>query len=153
MILVLLSLGCGSGPDPAALQAEVESAIAAKDFPGAVAKADEALKAEVILADPAKAWRFESLRLNALAGGGKGKEVLDSFGRLSAKYDKQLTPALYHSLADKVRAAGDGAGYAELLDAGKKKFPEDPSFQAAIDEMKNSADPEEIEKLKALGYL
>ena len=49
--------------------------------------------------------------------------------------------------------SGDGGGYADLLDAGVKKFPDDKTFQEAIDAMKNSADPAEVERLKALGYL
>jgi hypothetical protein len=100
-----------------------------------------------------KAWRFESARLNALAAGGKGADVKSSLDRLAGSYDKQLTAALYLSLAEKVRAGGDGPGYADLLDAGKKKFPADATFQTKIDEMKNSADPAEVERLKALGYL
>jgi hypothetical protein len=153
LVLVVL-LGCGGGgPSSEELQKGVESAVQAKDFPGAVAKADEALKVEAIAKDAAKAWRFESMRLGALADGGKGADVLASLTRLGGAYDKQLTAALYQSLADKLRAAGDGEGAVNLLDAGKKKFPEDQSFQAAIDAMKSSADPAEIERLKALGYL
>jgi thiamine pyrophosphokinase len=143
----------GGGPNAEQLQKDVEAAMQAKDYPTAIKKADEALAVDAIKGDAAKAWRFHSLRLNALAEGGKGKDVLTALGTLGGSYDKQLTAALYHALADKVRAAGDGGGYAELLDAGKKKFPEDASFQAAIDAAKNSADPAEVERLKALGYL
>lgn len=152
-LLVATLVGCGGGPTAEQLQKDVESAMAAKDYPGAIAKADAALQAEAVKGDAAKAWRFQSLRLNALAEAGKGKEVVASLTSLSGAYDKQLTAALYHALADKVRAAGDGGGYAELLDAGMKKFPQDTSFQAAIDAAKNSADPAEVERLKALGYL
>lgn len=144
---------CSSGPDVEALQKGVESAIQAKDYTGAVTKADAALKEEAIAKDPAKAWRFESMKLTALAEGGKGGEVKANLERLAGSYDKQVTASLYHSLADKVRAAGDGGGYADLLDAGLKKFPDDKTFQEAIDAMKNSADPAEVERLKALGYL
>ncbi|GDX79534.1 hypothetical protein LBMAG42_13450 [Deltaproteobacteria bacterium] len=144
---------CAGGPDVEALQAGVDAAIAAKDYPGAVAKADEALKIEKILADPAKAWRFESGRVNALAAGGKGADVLSSLERLATPYSAQVTASLYLSLADKLRAAGDGAGYTNLLDAGKKKFPDEVAFQSKLDELKTSADPAEVERLKALGYL
>lgn len=144
---------CSSGPDVEALQSGVDAAIAAKDYPGAVAKAEEALKVDKILADPAKAWRFESGRVNALAAGGKGADVLSTLERLAVPYQAQINASLYLSLADKLRGAGDGAGYTNLLDAGKKKFPDEAAFQAKIDELKTSADPAEVERLKALGYL
>jgi hypothetical protein len=145
--------GCESGPDAAAMQADVEAALQAKDYAGAVAKADEALKVEAISKEPAKAWRFESLRLQGLAEGGKGAEVVAGLERLTGAYPTQINPALYRALADKLRAAGDGPGAVSVLDAGKKKYPDDPSFQAAIDELAKTGDPAEIEALKALGYL
>ncbi|MDP2305895.1 MAG: hypothetical protein Q8P18_07685 [Pseudomonadota bacterium] len=153
LVLAAALSGCDTGPSAEDLQKGVESAIAAKDYPGAVTKADEALKNEAVGKDPAKAWRFESMRLQALADGGKGADVVTSLDRLRGAYDKQVTPALYRSLADKLKVAGDGEGTVTVLDAGLKRFPEDPSFQAALDDLKNSVDPEEIEKLKALGYL
>ncbi len=145
--------GCSTGPTPESLQAEADAAINAKDWTGAVTKADTALALPAVSGDAAKAWRFELIRLNALAAAGKGKEVSDNLNRLSAAYAKQLNAPLYHSLAVKVKAGGDSPGSIDLLDAGRKKFPDDTTFQAAIDEMKSSGDPEEIEKLKALGYL
>ena len=79
--------------------------------------------------------------------------MLSTLERLATPYPTQISASLYLSLADKLRAAGDGAGYTNLLDAGKKKFPDEASFQAKIDELKTSADPAEVERLKALGYL
>jgi hypothetical protein len=148
-----LAFACASGPDVEALQKGVDDAVAAKDYPGAVAKADEALKQEAIAKDPAKAWRFESAKVNAQAAGGKGADVKAALERLAGPYPKQITSSLYLSLADKLRAAGDGPGYADLLDAGKKKFPEEAAFGTKLEELKTSADPAEIERLKALGYL
>lgn len=153
LILGAVLSGCAGGPNAEELQKGVESAIQAKDYAGAVAKADEALKNEAIAKDAAKAWRFESLKLQALADGGKGADVLASLERLSATNDKQLTPALYRSLAEKLRAGGDGVGGVNVLDAGKKKFPTDPSFDEAIKAASEQGDPAELERLKALGYL
>lgn len=153
-LLVGLALsGCASGPSAEDFQKGVEAAMAAKDYPGAVQKADEALKDEAIAKDPAKAWRFESMRLHALGEGAKGAEVVAALERLKLPFEKQITPALYRSLAEKLTVAGDGEGTIKVLDAGLKRFPGDPSFQAALDDLKKSADPEEIEALKALGYL
>ncbi len=149
----LVLSACAGGPDAAALQADVDAKIAARDYSGAVAKADEALRVPAFAGNPAMAWRLESARLGALAAGGKGAEVKAALERLAGPYPAQITSAQYLALADKVRAAGDGAGYADLLDAGLKKFPEEPAFAAKIEQMKSSPDPEEIERLKALGYL
>lgn len=154
VLFALLLAACGGGgPSAEDLSKGVEAALQSKDYAGAVQKADEALAAEVVSKDAAKAWRIESMRLSALAEGGKGADVKSSLERLAGPYPKQITASLYHSLADKVRAAGDGAGYTELLDAGAKKFPEDKSFLEAIEAAKSSADPAEVERLKALGYL
>jgi hypothetical protein len=154
LLLVLsLATGCSSGPDVPALQADVDAKVAAKDFDGAVKAANDALALPEVSGDPAASWRFESARLGALAGGGKGAEVKSSLERLATPYPKQVTCAQYLALADKVRAAGDGGGYADLLDAGAKKCPEEGAFATKIEELKSSADPAEIERLKALGYL
>jgi hypothetical protein len=143
----------GGGTSPEQHQQGVEAALSVKDWTAAVTKADAALLDPAVSKDAAKAWRFESLRLTALAEGGKGAEVLASLTRLSATYKAQLTPSLYRSMADKLKAGGDGEGAISVLDAAIKAFPDDPSFQAAIETLKTSADPAEIEKLKALGYL
>jgi hypothetical protein len=155
-LLFTLCLGlsaCDGGPDVPSLQADVEAKAAAKDYDGAVAGAEAALKLPEVSGDPAAAWRFESARLGALANGGKGAEVKTSLERLATPFAAQVTCAQYLSLAEKVRAAGDGPGYTDLLDAGLKKCPEVPAFAAKLEELKGSADPAEIERLKALGYL
>ncbi|MDP2316844.1 MAG: hypothetical protein Q8P41_28390 [Pseudomonadota bacterium] len=145
--------GCAGGPSAEDMQKGVESAMSAKDYAGAVAKADEALKNEAISKDPAQAWRFESMRLNALADSGKGADVVGSLGRLAMTFEKQTTASLYRSLADKLRLAGDGTGANDVLVAGDKRFPGDASFKEAIEALNASADPAEVERLKALGYL
>ncbi len=152
-LLVAVLVGCGGGPNPEELQKGVEAAAQAKDFAGAVTKADEALKVEAIAKDPAKAWRFESLKLDALADGGKGAEVVAALERLSGAYEKQLTAAQYRKVAEKLRAAGDSKGANDVLVAGDKRFPGDPSFKEAINALNAAADPAEVERLKALGYL
>jgi hypothetical protein len=146
-------VGCAGGPDAAALQKDVESALQAKDFAGAVTKADAALQAETIAKDPAKSWRFESLKLEALADGGKGPEVVAGLTRLATTYDKQLTAATYRELADKLRASGNSVGANDVLVLGDKRFPTDPSFKEAIKALNTEGDPAEVERLKALGYL
>ncbi len=148
-----LFTACASGPDVEKLQADVDAAAAAKDYAGAIQKADAALALPEVSADAAKAWRFESAKLHAQAAAGNGADVKAALERLAGSNPKQVTASTYLTLADKLRAAGDGPGYADLLDAGLKRFPAETAFQTKIDEMKSSADPAEIERLKALGYL
>ena len=153
LLFSAFTAGCGGGATAEDHQQMIEAALSVKDWNAAVAKADVALADPAIGQDAAKAWRFESLRLTALAEGGKGAEVIASLSRLTGTNPAQMTPSLYRSMADKLKAGGDAQGAIEVLDAAIKAHPNDPSFQATIDTLKTSADPAEIEKLKALGYL
>lgn len=152
---VLASLLAGCGKSPEDRLAEAQKALDGGDPAAAITAVDQALADAAISGDKALAWRFESLRLDAQARAGKGADVAAGLARLSQTYAAQVTAALYRSLADKTRAAGDNSGAIDILAAGDKAFPaEHDSFQKAIDELKNTGlDPAEVEKLKALGYL
>lgn len=152
LVLALLSLtACGASLQDQ--ENEARGALNARDWAKATQLADAALQGAG--ADKAAAWRLEQIRLEALAGEGKGAEVASSLERLAGSYAGQVTAALYRSLGDKLKAAGDTSGAIDVLAAGDKRFPDEhESFQAAIDALKaGSLDPAEIEKLKALGYL
>lgn len=154
-ILVLafgLLAACG-GASVADRRQEAQAALDAGDYAKAVEVADATLKDPATAREATEAWRLEQLRLDALARSGRGAEVLATLQRLAGSHAAQVNAAVYHASADKLRAAGDGKGAVDVLDAGFKRFPDDTSFKAAIDEMSNSADPAEIERLKALGYL
>jgi hypothetical protein len=106
--------------------------------------------------DAAAAWRLEQIRLEALAKSAKGAQVKSELDRLATAYPKQVNASLYRSLADKAKEAGDTAGAIDVLTAGDQRFPaEHASFVEAIDALKASGtlDPEQVQKLKALGYL
>lgn len=134
------------------MRAEAQKTLEAGDAAKAMQMADEALKQAG--SDKAVAYRLEQVRLDALAKQGKGSEVAKELERLAGSYPEQVKAALYRALADKTKAAGDTPGAIDILAAGDKRFPTDPSFKQAIDEIKNAgASPEEVEKLKALGYL
>ena len=71
-------------------------------------------------------------------------------------YPNQVSAALYRSLADKLKTAGDVPGAIEILTAGGQRFPaEHASFADAIGALKDAAplDPAQVQRLKALGYL
>ena len=149
---MLLHLLLACGPSLADREADARAALDARDWAKAHSTADEALEAAG--GDAAAAWRLEQIRLDALAGEKNGAEVRASLERLGGTYPKQVNGALYRAVADKLKAAGDGAGAIDVLDAGLKRFPDDAKlFQEQIDAAKATADPDEIERLKALGYL
>lgn len=151
LLLVAALAACG-GKSADDFRGEAQSALDAGDAAKALQLADEGLKA--VGSDKAMAWRLHQVRLEALARSTKGAEVAAQLETLSAEYAAQTTAALYRSLADKARAAGDNTGAIDILAAGDKKFPEDPNFKKAIEDLKSSGvSPEEVEKLKALGYL
>lgn len=151
--LSFLAVACGNKTGPESL-AEAQSAIHSAQHDKAVAAAEKGLASHEARKDPALAWRLEQARLDGLAGGGKGKQVATELDRLGTAYPKQVTPALYRALADKLAAGGDAPGAIDLLTAAGTKFPaEKASFDEAIETLKANADPATVERLKSLGYL
>lgn len=151
LFVLTLLIGCG-GKSADDLRGEAQKALDGGDAAKAMQLADEGLKTAG--SDKAMAWRLQQIRLDAMAKNKQGAQVAKELEGLSKDYAAQITAALYRSLADKARAAGDNTGAIDILDAGFKKFPEDTSFQQAIDQLKAGAvSPDEVEKLKALGYL
>ena len=150
----LVFAACGASAED--LRKDAQSKLDAGDAAGALVVADKALDDAGISGNKADAWRFESIRLEALARTGKGKDVATELDRLAADYAAQVTAALYRALADKARAANDNPGAIAILEAGDKRFPaENASFTEAIQAINatGNLDPAEIERLKALGYL
>ena len=153
-VVFSLSLsGCG-GPSVQEQQQAAQALLDKGDFAGTQAAADKSLQDSSISSDPAKAWRFESIRLEALAGAGKGKDVAAALEKDAGTWPTQVTAALYRSLAAKLAAAKDTSGASDVLVAGDARFPADhDSFQKAIDELKTQLAPDKVASLKALGYL
>jgi hypothetical protein len=147
--------GCG-GKSAADYQKDSQAALDGRDNDKAVQIVAEALGQDAVKKDAAAAWRLEQIRLDALARGGKGAQTKTELERLAGAYPKQVYAALYRSLADKARAAGDTAGAIDILTAGDQRFPDEhASFTEAIDTLKKSGelDPGDVERLKSLGYL
>jgi hypothetical protein len=154
-VLPLLLLLAACEASLADREKEARAALDARDFTKARLVSEEALASSGAGADAATAWRLEQIRLEALAQEKQGAEIVASLARLSGKYGPQITPALYRSLADKLKTAGDTTGAIDVLAAGHEKFPQEAqAFVKDIDALKQGKlDPAQIEKLKALGYL
>ncbi len=134
---------------------EARAALDARDYAKARALSEAALADASAQADPATAWRLEQIRLDALAYGKQGAEVVASLERLAGRYPTQVTAALYRSLADRLKTAGDTSGAIDVLAAGDKRFPQEHEiFLKEIEALKQGGlDPAQVERLKALGYL
>src|SRR5262245_268324 len=147
--------GCG-GKSAADYQQEAQAALDRRDNAKAIEVVNEALGKDAVAKDPAAVWRLQQIRLDALAKSGKGAEVAQEIERLAGSYPKLVSASLYRSLADKAKAAGDTGGAIDILAAGERRFPDDhASFAEAIGALKGAGglDPEQVKKLKALGYL
>ncbi len=142
--------GCGKSADDYAKEAQ--AALDAGDAAKAQQEANEGLKAAG--SDKAVAWRLEKVRVDALAKEGKGKDIVADLAGLKTAYPTQATAQFYKAVADKLATAGDKDGQLAVLDAGNKSFPDDATFKTAIEGLKGAANsPEDVERLKALGYL
>ena len=152
-LLLFLLAACEASLDDR--EKEARTALDARDFAKARTVAEQALAGSAASSDAATAWRLEQIRLEALAHDKQGPEIVTSLERLSGKYGPQVTPALYRSLADKLKVAGDTTGAIDVLAAGHEKFPQEAqAFVKDIDALKQGKlDPAQVEKLKALGYL
>ncbi len=150
MLLFALLVGCGKSATD--YQKDAQKALDGGDAAKATQLAEDGLK--VSGDDKAVSWRLEQVHIDALAKGGRGSELPKELDRLKAAYPAQVTAQFYKALADKLGTAGDKAQI-DVLDAGAKAFPTDPTFSDAITKIKGSAgaSPEEVERLKALGYL
>jgi hypothetical protein len=156
LIVLLAALLAGCGRSAADYQNDARAALDAGDRAKAIRVAEEGLAQDAVRQDAATAWRLEQIRLDALAGSGKGPDVKKELERLAGAYPNQVSAALYRSLADKLKTAGDVPGAIEILTAGGQRFPaEHASFADAIGGLRDAAplDPAQVQRLKALGYL
>jgi hypothetical protein len=146
----------GCQPSLADREKEARAALDAREFAAKARELSEAaLAAPGAGSDAPASWRLEQIRLEALANEKQSDEVVLSLERLAVSYSGQVSPAMYRSIAAKLKAAGDNEGAIEVLIAGDKRFPaEHEAFAKDIDALKKgNLDPKQIEKLKALGYL
>jgi hypothetical protein len=108
-------------------------------------------------ADRATAWQLERVRLEALASQGHLAEVLAGLTTDGVAYPEQLKADFYAKLGREMADGGKPEESLELVEAGKKKFPDKTSaFNGLIDELKAKAtagDDALMAKLRQLGYL
>jgi hypothetical protein len=148
LALVVTLASCAVGPEE-----QLEKArgyLAQGAYAEAAAAATQGLAAG---AERSVAWRLELAALEGEARGGKTAEVLARLDRLAQAWSNQVTGSLYVQTAGQVKEAGDAAGAVSVLDAGAKRFPEDPDIAQAIAQSKAAGTPEEIERLRSLGYV
>jgi hypothetical protein len=148
LALLLTLASCGAGPEEQLEKARGHLAQGA--YAEATAAASQGLAAGA--AGPT-AWRLELAALEGEARGGKTADVLARLGRIGEAWPAQVTGSLYLQTAGQVKEAGDAAGAISVLDAGAKRFPEDPDIAQAIAQSKATGTAEEIERLRSLGYV
>ena len=147
-------LACGASL--ADQEKDARAALDGRDFAKARSLSEAALAGPQASSDAPGAWRLEQIRMEALASDKQGAELASTLERLAGKYPTQVTAALYRSMADKLKTAGDNSGAIDVLSAGDKRFPaEHQAFVEAIEALQQTGDldPAEIERLKALGYM
>jgi hypothetical protein len=148
LALVLTLASCGAGPEEQLEKARGHLAQGA--YAEAAAAAAQGLAAG---AEGSVAWRLELAALEGEARGGKTADVLARLGRLADAWSAQVTASLYVQTAGQLKEAGDAAGAISVLDAGAKRFPGDRDIAQAMAQSKATGTPEEIERLRSLGYV
>jgi hypothetical protein len=152
-----LLVACG-GPTPAQLETDAQAALSKGDHAKAIELASQGLATGGVAQDKARSWQFERIRLEALAGQGNATEVLASLTRLTTGYGDQLKADFYAKLGKAVNDAGKPVEALDIVEAGKKKFPDmSKAFDGLVADIKARAaatgDDAATAKLKALGYL
>lgn len=131
---------------------DARQALAESRYDDAIATADAGLAAG---GDEVTAWGLELVRLEALARGGRGDDTLVQLEKLAGKRPEQVPPSQYSASADQLRTAEQAAAAIQVLDLGLKRFPEDATLLALIEEAKQApaAGSDELEMLRSLGYV
>ncbi len=131
---------------------DARQALAESRYDDAVATADAGLAAG---GDEVTLWGLELVRLEALARAGQGDATLALLERLATERPEQLPAIQYSASADQLRSAEQGSAAIQVLDLGLKRFPEDATLLALIEEAKQApaAGSDELEMLRSLGYV
>jgi hypothetical protein len=145
---LLLALACGASPED-----HLESArknLDAGQFDPAINDAAQGLRGSP---DDKTAWGLELVLLEANARSGKVAETKGKLNELEIAHPERVTASTYSSTAQQLKDAGKVADQIEVLDAGLKRFPDDPTLQSALEKAKQTNDPAALERLKSLGYI
>ena len=152
--IIGLALLIGCGPDLEQQKNEAQQALSVGNFSQAREISSQALE-QAPAADKRLRWALERIRLEALARENQGEQARETLERLAAEYPTQANASLYLAIATYLKDAGDTSAAIDILVAGDARFPgESEKFKALIREMEaGGLDPEEIERLRSLGYL
>ena len=153
-----LLAACG-GASPKELSDEADKALRGGDPAKAQKLAEEgqeAMKGGTPQRD--LAWQLERVRLEALASQGKLTEVRAGLTTASIAYADQVKADFYAKLGREMADAGKTVESLELVEDGKKKFPDMTSaFDGLIAQLKqkaeSGADDALMARMRQLGYL
>ncbi len=156
LVLALFgAAGCGT-PSGADQAQAAQDALAAGKYADALAAAEAGLATEESKADKALAFRLERARVDACAGLGDAQAVLTHITTLGRNYPAQVSAELYARLGNSLMDAQQPIGALEVVDAGRKKYPEaEAAFDELIATLKDRAaagDNELLDRLKSMGY-
>jgi hypothetical protein len=145
---ILAAIACGASPED-----QLETArrhLAASAYADAAAAAREGLAGG---AEGPIAWRLELAALEGEARSAQTADALARLDRLAESRPSQVAGSLYVQTAGQVKEAGDAEGAIGVLDAGARRFPDDPDITQAIARLKATGSSDEVERLRSLGYV
>ena len=146
--ILLLALACGKSASDHLEAARNE--LDKGQFDPAIADAGYGLQADP---DDKTEWGLQLVLLEGYARSGKAAETKQKIEELAAEHPDRIKPSDYSGSAQQLKDAGKGGESIEILDAGHKRFPDDPTISAAIREAAQQGDPAALERLKSLGYI
>jgi len=130
---------------------DARSSLASASYDDAVSAAQAGL-----VASPSKpdAWGLELVKLEAYARNGSGADAKQQLVALASAYPGQLSANDYSTTAQQLQEAEQGPAAIEVLDLGKKRYPDDALIDQMIaDSVNAESSPEELEMLRSLGYI
>jgi predicted Zn-dependent protease len=147
--ILLLALACGKSASDH-LDAARED-LDKSQYDPAIDDAGQGLQANP---DDKTEWGLQNVLLESYARSGKATETKQKLEELATKHPDRMTPSMYSGSAQQLKDAGKGgAEQIEILDAGHKRFPDDPTISKMIREAAEAGDPAALERLKSLGYI
>lgn len=147
-LALLALLACGGSPEDRLEEARRQLAAGA---PAEAARtANEGLAAG---AEGPIAWRLELVALEGEARAGETAAVATRLDRLAGAWPAQVGGSLYVQTAGQLKEAGDAEGAIGILDAGARRFADDPAIAQAIEQLEATGSADERERLRSLGYV
>jgi hypothetical protein len=157
VLALALLVSCG-GANPKDCATAASTALSKGDAVEAQKCAEMGLAAPGASSDPNNSWTLERVRLEALAMQGEAAKVTTELERLNKSYAAQVKADLYANLARELVNAKKVTEGLQLVEAGKKKFPDKVEvFNQYIETLKQEAakgnNNELTQGLSQLGYI